>query len=188
MVPVYTMVPTSSSFHCEPSAQSHSFFNAHTTIDDCQQEPLDLSMSSTSMVPPINKPPSFACALCSKPFASKSSLRQHVFVHIPEKQFLCEACGHSFKHRSSFCRHKRNSRACCLSVKSGSGAQASTTSPSIKVSGALKIGSMECSSNFQPAISLTSQQSKPQVTSSQAVDNVGPSSVPSSRLPTLSRK
>ncbi|CAH0550415.1 unnamed protein product [Brassicogethes aeneus] len=48
----------------------------------------------------------FNCSECSKKFASKSSLTEHMNIHFNRRPFTCEICGKTFRQHSSLKVHK----------------------------------------------------------------------------------
>lgn len=54
-------------------------------------------------------PPVFDCSRCQKGFKSKSSLKQHMHVHVSVKPYVCQACGKAYTEMTSLCRHRRKS-------------------------------------------------------------------------------
>ena len=54
----------------------------------------------------------FECPKCQKGFKSKSSLKQHMHVHVSVRPYVCQACGKAYTEMTSLCRHRRKSSNC----------------------------------------------------------------------------
>ena len=49
----------------------------------------------------------YVCDLCSRRFATKGTLQQHVVIHSEERRYLCDNCGFSTKFQSHLVAHRR---------------------------------------------------------------------------------
>ena len=87
-------------------------------------------------IPHINQ---WMCALCSRPFAWKTSLKRHIIgSHFSVERYKCETCGKTFKWHSTFALHKNE---CIKKVETGGSNNSGTAeSSSVLLDNSPKLG------------------------------------------------